>query len=218
MGIFSRLNTVIKSNLNSLVDKAEDPEKLTDQLIIDMKSELKKARRELVQTLGAAKRLDKDAKELEEEVERWEKKAILALKKGDEDLAREALKFKAKTVKKAEAARNQAATNQKRADDMKAQLEEIEQKIDDLEARKASLAASVRKARAVPGDDTDTGAFGELQRMAGKIDELDAEAEVHGLLDDGSADLDAKFRALKRKSGDQAVEDELASLKATLDD
>ena len=91
MGIFSRLNTVIKSNLNSLVDKAEDPEKLIGQTVIDMKAELKRAKRELVTTLGTSKRLDKEADELEEELGDWERKAVLALKTGDDDLAREAL-------------------------------------------------------------------------------------------------------------------------------
>ena len=77
MGIFSRMNRVIKSNLNSLVDKAEDPEKLIGQTILDMEAELKKAKKELVQTLGTAKRLVKKAKEHEEEALRWEEKAVL---------------------------------------------------------------------------------------------------------------------------------------------
>ena len=59
MGIFSRFNRVLKSNLNSMLDKAEDPAKLIDQTIIEMEKELKEARKELVQTLGASKRLDK---------------------------------------------------------------------------------------------------------------------------------------------------------------
>ncbi len=88
MGIFSRMNTVIKSNLNALVDKAEDPEKLISQTVIDMKAEVKRAKRDLVTTLGVAKRLDKEAAEVAEEVKSWEKKAVLALKSGDDTLAR----------------------------------------------------------------------------------------------------------------------------------
>ena len=66
MGCVNRLNTVLKSNLNALVDQAEDPEKLIAQTVLDMRAEMKKAKRELVQTLGAAKRLEKEAGDLEE--------------------------------------------------------------------------------------------------------------------------------------------------------
>ncbi len=225
MGIFSRLNTVIKSNLNALVDKAEDPEKLISQTVIDMKSEMKKAKRELVTTLGAAKRRAKEATALEEEVGDWERKAILALKTDDEGLAREALRRKAKASKKAQDVKARAAQQTSMVESMKDTLESLEKKIDDLEARKASLASQVRKAREVPdgmtpgsskfGSDT----FDELERMAGRIDELDAEVEAHGIIsDDDRGDLDARFAALEKEVGGDAVEDELSALKSKLDD
>lgn len=226
MGIFSRLNTVIKSNLNSLVDKAEDPEKLIGQTVIDMKAEVKRAKRELVSTLGASKRLSKEADEIELEVTSWEKKAVLALKSGDDDLAREALKRKAKSQQRLERVRGQAAQQASSADAMKDTLEKVEQKIDDLEARKSTLAGQVRRARDTPsvvaGGSSRFGSetFDELERMAGKIDQLDAEVEVHSLIDDSGerADLDARFAALGKSGADGAVEDELAALKAKLDD
>ncbi len=220
MGIFSRLNTVIKSNLNALVDKAEDPEKLIGQTIIDMKSEMKKAKRELVSTLGSAKRLDKEADELEDEVAKWEKKAILALKTGDDELARAALKQKARASKKSKEVRARAAATARTVDEMKETLENVEKKVEDLEARKSSLASAVRKSREVPGEGGKFGSetFDELERMAGRIDQMDAEVEAHDILDDGAAELDAKFRKLKKEHGEDAVDDELAALKAQLDD
>ncbi|MCB9602810.1 MAG: PspA/IM30 family protein [Sandaracinus sp.] len=224
MGIFSRMNTVIKSNLNALVDKAEDPEKLISQTIIDMKAELKRAKRDLVTTLGNAKRLDKEAAEAGEEVKSWEKKAVLAIKSGDDKLAREALKQKQRVTKKHEEVRGRAAQQLSMAEEMKDALERIEAKIEDLEARKTALASQVRKAREAP-DGVGGSRFGsesldELERMAGRIDQLDAEVESHSVLDDGpsKADLDARFRALEKTSGDVAVDDELAALKASLDD
>src|SRR5690606_15572807 len=125
MGIFSRFNRVLKSNLNGMLDKAEDPAKLIDQTIIEMGSELKNARKELVQTLGTAKRLDKKRAELEDEVAKWEDKAVLALKSGDEELAREALKMKMKVTRQAEDAARQAAEQDKAARQMQDTLEEI---------------------------------------------------------------------------------------------
>lgn len=225
MGIFSRLNTVIKSNLNALVDKAEDPEKLIGQTIVDMRAEMKKAKREMVSTLGTAKRLDKEADELEAEAADWERKAVLALKAGDEDLAREALRHKAKATRRAQDVRARASQAAASVEQMKDTLEKLEKKVEDLEARKQSLASSVRRARESPG----TGAggrfgsstFDELERMAGRIDELDAEVEAQSVLDEDGlsrAELEARFARLERTSGDAGVEDELAALKSKLDD
>ena len=145
MGIFSRFNRVLKSNLNNLVDKAEDPAKLINQTIVEMEAELKNARKELVQTLGTAKRLDKKRAEYDEEVAKWEDKAVLALRSGDEELAREALKMKQRSLKQAEDAGRQAAEQDKAARQMQDTLEDIESKIEDLKARKTTLAAKVRR-------------------------------------------------------------------------
>jgi phage shock protein A len=225
MGIFSRMNTVIKSNLNALVDKAEDPEKLISQTVIDMKAEVKRAKRDLVTTLGVAKRLEKEAAEVAEEVKSWEKKAVLALKSGDDTLAREALRQKQRAAKKHEEVKARAAQQLTMAEEMKDALERIEAKIQDLEARKTALASQVRKAREAPGGMSGGSRYGsdsfdELERMAGRIDQLDAEVETHSILDDGpsKADLDARFRALEKTTGDVAVDDELAALKRSLDD
>ena len=222
MGIFSRFNRVLKSNLNSLMDKAEDPAKLIDQTVNEMESELKSAKKELVQTLGTAKRLDKKKVELDAEVIRWEDKAVLALKAGDEVLAREALKFKQKATRDADEASNRAAEAEKAAFEMKDTLEEIEQKIDDLKARKGTLAAKVRRARQDPGGDPISGrggAFGDLERLSGRIDMLESEIEAHDVIDDPKErDIDARFRALERTQGTTKLDDELEALKRRLDD
>ncbi len=221
MGIFSRFNRVLKSNLNSMLDKAEDPAKLIDQTVVEMEAELKNAKKELVQTLGSAKRLEKKKKELDDEVARWEDKAVLALKAGDEVLAREALKMKQRTARQLEEADRQAAEQEKAAFEMKDTLEEIERKIEDLKARKSSLAAKVRRARQEPDDDAISGrggAFGDLERLAGRIDGLEAEIEAHGVLDDESTrDIEARFRKLERQAGTTEVDDELEALKRRLD-
>lgn len=222
MGIFSRFNRVLKSNLNNLMDNAEDPAKLIDQTIIEMESELKTAKKELVQTLGTAKRLEKKKEELEEEVARWEDKAVLALKSGDEELAREALKMKQKVTRQAEEASRQSATQEKAAFEMKDTLEEIEQKIEDLKARKSTLAAKVRRARQGPdelGTSGRGGAIGDLERLSGRIDTLEAEVEAHDVIDDPETrDIEARFRDLERKAGTTQVDDELEALKRRLED
>lgn len=222
MGIFSRFNRVLKSNLNSMMDNAEDPAKLINQTIIEMESELKNAKKELVQTLGAAKRLDKKKSELEEEVAKWEDKAVLALKAGDEELAREALKMKQRTQRHAEETARQAAEQEKTAFQMKDTLEEIEQKIEDLKTRKSTLAAKVRRARQDPGELGTSGrggALGDLERLSGRIDSLEAEVEAHDVLDDrDTRDIEARFRDLERRAGRTQVDDELEALKKRLEE
>lgn len=224
MGIFSRLNRVIKSNLNALVDQAEDPDKMIGQTVADMKAALSRARRELVEALGSAKRLENKELALRDEASEWERKAVLALESDDEDLAREALRRKAGALKEARNVRARAAEQATAADAMKAQLERIEEKLDDLKARQKTLAAQVRRARTqaaspsgAAGDRLGGGAFTDLERMADQIDQLDAEVEAHQLLEDPRrADVDAKFRALEAAEDDEGVEDELAALKAKL--
>jgi len=222
VGIFSRLNTVIKSNLNSLVDHAEDPDKLIGQTVEDMKAEVKRARRELVTTLGTAKRLEKKVDALEDEVEGWEEKAVLAVKSGDDELAREALRRKAKLKKEIETTRAQAAREASSADQMKDTLEKVEEKIEDLKARRGTLAAQVRKARETP-DDVSQGrngssSFDELERMSARIDQLDSEVEAGSVLDDPKrAEVDARFRKLEKTVDSGEVDDELAALKRRLE-
>lgn len=225
MGIFNRLNRVIKSNLNALIDQAEDPDKLIGQTVADMKSALGRARSELVAALGSAKRLEKKQEELEREAADWERKALLALEQDDEDLAREALRRKARALAEAERTRTRAAEQATTADAMRSQLERIEAKLDDLKARQKTLAAQVRQARERPpsagsavGDRLGDSAFSDLDRMADQIDQLDAEVEAHQILDDPNrAQLDARFRELATDREDEVIEDELAALKAKLD-
>ncbi len=224
MGIFSRLNRVIKSNLNALIDQAEDPDKMIGQTVTDMKSALQRARKELVEAMGSAKRLENEEAELEREAEDWERKAVLALEHDDEDLAREALRRKARVLREAGRVRERAAEQANAAEAMKDQLERIEHKLDDLKARQKTLAAQVRQARSEhadrtrpAGDRLGGGAFSDLERMADRIDQLDAEVEAHQLLDDPKrAEVDARFRALESEGHDDVVEDELAALKAKL--
>ena len=226
MGIFSRLNRVIKSNLNALVDQAEDPDKMIGQTVADMKSALQRARKELIAAMGSAKRLERKEDDLEQEANDWERKAILALEGGDEDLAREALRRKARASREARNVRERAAEQATAADAMKAQLERIEHKLDDLKARQTTLAAQVRRARSQrpdpaggAADRLGGGAFSDLERMADQIDQLDAEVEAHEVLEDPKrAELDARFRSLESEEGEDEVEDELAALKAKLRD
>src|ERR1700758_2834203 len=94
MGIFDRMGKVIQSNLNGLLDKAEDDKKLVELNLDEMDGQIKAGHQEVVQAIAAEKQLKKKVDDLQTEVDKWDKRAELALKSGDEALAREALKQK----------------------------------------------------------------------------------------------------------------------------
>ena len=224
MGIFNKMSRVVRSNLNALLDDLEAPDKKIDQIVADMKDALKQARKELVTTLGTSKRLDKKREEQEREAEEWEQKAILALENGDEELAKEALRRKQRATKDAQRTAELAAQQATAADEMKDTLERIEHKIEDVKARRTTLAAQVRQARAKPEPDvvgstvgTPGGAFSDLEQMVDRVDQLEAEVEAHQVLDSPSrAALDKKFRELEKDDDEDQIQDELAALKAKL--
>ena len=222
MGIFSRLNAVLQSNVGAALDKAEDPEKMIAQTVREMEDEVKNARKEIVTQLGTAKRLDKKKDELLAEAKGWEDKAVLALRQGDDDLAREALKRKQRSERDAAETEKQASAAAGAVDEMKDTLEKVERKIEEIKARKTSLASSVRRARDGSGVSTGTpglgGSFDELAKMTGRIEQLEAEVEAHDVLDDAKRlDVDAAFRKLEKSQRVDKVDDELAALKKKLE-
>ncbi len=222
MSIFDRMNRAVKANLNSLVESAEDPAKLIEQTVIDLEGELRRAKGDLVTQLGTAKRLQKKVIEAGEDVTGWENKAVLALKAGDEDLAREALRMKQSAKKNTDNLQTQANVAAAEASKLEATIETVEQRLEDLKARKATLIAQVRSAREASSAGSrlaGSGALADLDRLTGRIDQLEAEVEASAVIDDDPkrAEIEARFRALEKKTGGAVVEDELAALKRKLE-
>lgn len=227
MGILDRLGRSIKANLNSMIDKAEDPAKIISQTIEDMQDELKKARQEVVQALASEKQLEKKAGELVKDSESWERKAMLALEHGDEELAREALKRKKKAEGDAvetDRLRGQQSTY---VGELRASIEQLERKVEELKARRGTLAAQVSRSRTpstgdVLGESSSSAgpaspALARLKEMQDKIDGMEAEVEAHNLLDDPKrAEIEERFRKLERGETKDALDDELAALKRRL--
>jgi phage shock protein A len=226
MGILDRLGRSLKANLNSLIDRAEDPGKLISQTIEDMQDELKKARQEVVTALATEKQLEKKVADQVQEAEAWERKAMLALEHGDEELAREALKRKKKAegdAVEAERLRGQQGTY---VSELRASIEQLERKVDELKARRGTLAAQVNRARTTSTDPLgESGAsagpaspaLSRLREMQDRIDNMEAEVEAHNLLDDPKrAEVEERFRKLERGETRDQLDDELAALKRKL--
>jgi phage shock protein A len=233
MGIFDRMGKVISSNVNSLLDKAEDDTKLLELNLEEMGEQLKAGRQDVIAAVAAEKQLRKKADDLKVDVEKWEKRAELALKSDDEALAREALKQKKRTEAEYENAEKARADQRDIAIKMKEELERMEEKLDALKMRKGSIAARAQQARAGAGGESlgargGSSAFDNFRKMEEKIEGREQEnlamAEVEDAIGNGpeKKDLEDKFRDLERglsggKGGgtkkDAEIEDELAALK-----
>lgn len=237
MGIFDRMGKVISSNVNALLDRAEDPKKSLDLIVAEMKDQIGAAKKELVEGVAAEKVLRKKVEELDKEAEKWEKRAELALKADDEKLAREALVQKKRVVGERDRAEALRAEQRAAVLNMKAEMERMEAKYEELNARKGTLASQMKQARAGGGAEglgaKATGsAFAEFRRMEEKVEGAAAEVAAAREVDDAirgggmsAMDLEARFAALEgggggggrsaepEKPGGSAVDDELAALK-----
>ena len=226
MGIFDRMGKVISSNVNSMLDKAEDDKKLLELNLEEMAEQLKAGRQDVIAAVAAEKQLRKKCDDLKADVEKWEKRAELALKSEDETLAREALRQKKRcegemdTVEKARMEQRDTALK------MKAELERMEQKLDELKLRKGTIAARASQARAGSeelGAKGSSSAFDNFRKMEEKIEDREAQGAAMREVEDAlgtteKRDLEDKFRDLEHGGGgaskkDEAIEDELAALK-----
>jgi phage shock protein A len=231
MGIFDRMGKVISSNLNAMLDKAEDDKKLLELNLEEMAEQLKAGRQDVIAAVAAEKQLRKKVDDLNTEVEKWERRAELALKSDDEALAREALKQKKRAEGDVETVEKARVEQRDTALRMKEELERMEQKLDELKMRKGTIAARASQARSGGGSESlgargGSSAFENFRRMEEKIEGREQEslalAEVEEALGSGpeKRDLEDKFRDLERGLGggsgtkkDAAIEDELAALK-----
>lgn len=234
MGIFDRMGKVISSNVNSMLDKAEDDKKLLELNLEEMAEQLKSGRQDVIAAVAAEKQLKKKAEDMKAEVAKWEKRAELALKSEDEPLARDALKQKKRVETEYENVEKARQDQRDVALKMKEELERMEQKLDELKMRKGTIAARAQQARSGGGSESlgargGSSAFDNFRKMEEKIEGREQEglamAEVEDALGTGPAekDLEAKFRDLERGgdgSGkgagtkkDAEIDDELAALK-----
>jgi phage shock protein A len=236
MGIFDRMGKVISSNMNALLDKAEDPRKSIDLIVEEMKDQIRAAKKELVEGVAAEKILRKKVDDLDAESEKWERRAELALKAEDEKLAREALVQKKRIVGDRDRAESLRAEQRSAVLNMKTELERMEQKQQELNAKKGTIATQLKQARAGGGAEGlgakagSGGAFAEFRRMEEKIDGAAAEVQAHREVEDAilgdrtsAEELESKFARLEGRDGSPGaaaknasnpeLDDEIAALK-----
>lgn len=220
MAIVDRIVTIVRANLNDLLTRAEDPEKIINQTLMDMRQAQYEARMEVAQAMAEGKRLERDLKARRSEAQSWLEKAEQAVKAGREDLAREALKRKKAARDLADGFEEQLATHHAMIERLTTQMRALDAKIEEAERKRKLLIARQRRAQAQGTVNaamarTDTKeAFAAFERMetkvAGMEDRLEAERELAEALS-----LDDEFAALGE---DKEIEDELEGLRSRLGD
>ncbi len=207
MGIFERLKTVISSNINALINKAENPEKMLNQAIIDMNSQMVEAKTAVAKAIADEKRLEREAAENKAQAEEWERKAVLAVKSQRDDLAKEALLRKQEYDGYVNQLVPQIAAQKASIEKLKEKLKELQSKIDEANRKKNILIARARRAEAqekinqtMSSIDGNKSAFDTFDRMSQKVDELEAKADANQELEDFSsgASLDKQFEQLEK--------------------
>ena len=221
MGILTRMKTVFKSEVNAALEKVEDTEKILDQTVLDMQEQLAKAKQQVAVSIADEKRLERQYKENQTQVESWMEKAKLAVGKGNDELAKAALERKTEYEGLAAEYKNQWEAQKASVEKIKASLRELERKIDEARRQKDLLIARNKRAKAqkqihqtMAGMATNAGAFDTFERMKRKVDDEEARAEAAAEMTVGAeeATLDKQFAELEKAS----VDDELTKLKAQL--
>jgi phage shock protein A len=218
MSIMERIVTIVRANLNDILTRAEDPEKIINQTLMDMRQAQYEARMEVAQAMAEGKRLERALEAHQKEAQSWREKAEQAVKAGREDLAREALRRKKAAIDLAAGFEEQIAMHRQMIERLTTQMRALDAKIEEAERKRKLLIARQRRAEAQSTVNaamarTDTRkAFAAFERMEGKVanmeDRLEAEREL-----DEALSLDDEFAALRDES---EIADELARLRERL--
>ncbi|MCA9695077.1 MAG: PspA/IM30 family protein [Myxococcales bacterium] len=221
MGLWDRITTVFRSNVNEMISKAEDPEKMLNQAIVDMKGQLIEAKKQVAVAIADEKRLRRQYETEQTKATEWERKAMLAIKAGDDNLARAALQRKKSHQEITDDLKTQWEKQNAASEQLKGALRTLDSKIDEAQRKRNLLISRAKRAEAQKKiNETLTGinatsAFDTFDRMSQKVEQLEAESEAtYELTAAGQdADLNQQFKALEAGAG---VDDDLAALKAKM--
>ena len=176
MALLDRVATLIKANVNDLIDKAEEPEKLLKQLILDMQNQYLQVKTQLAVALADQHLLEKRRKENLENQQEWVRKAELALEKRTEDLARVALERSLSCETAAQNLAGQISSQADQVQQLKEALQRLERKVEETQGRAELLVAQQRRARVALRAQPVSGAQGDVavERMKAKVQQAEA--------------------------------------------
>jgi phage shock protein A len=215
MGILDRVSTLMRANINDLIDRAEDPEKVVRQLIVDMNSQLLQVKTQVAGSIADEKQLYARYQDNESKASDWQRRAELAVEKGQDDLAREALSRRNTFQQTADGFKEQYEQQAAQVETLKSALHQLEAKVQEAQTKEQLLIARARRAKAetkirttLSGLDQSS-ALGSFARIEEKVGRQEAQAAALGELSTDTTDR--RFELLEQ---DSDVDRQLAALKA----
>ena len=224
MSIFSRFSTMIKSNINDLINRAEDPEKMLNQIILDMRDQLAKAKREVAGAIADERKLKRQVDEATKQMKAWERRAVLAVQEGRDDMAKQALVRHEEQAEHVAAFQRSWEAQKQETENLKGSLRQLHEKIEEAKRKRNLLIAKQKRAQAqkriheTMSGLSDTSAFEAFNRMAERIEEEErrnlAQAEVNEALSGDT--LEQEFVRLEAGTTATDLDDKLLALKAKM--
>lgn len=221
MNLFSRIGRVVKSYTNGIVSAAEDPEKILDQALTDMQQDLVKMRQATAQVIASQKQLENKYTQAKTTADEWYSRAELALSKGEEALAKEALQRRKTYQTQADQWEVQLQAQKKAVEQLMGNTKVLEGKVQEAKAKKDTLKARAASAKTTKQVNEMLGSLGDssnayvaFEKMEEKVIAMEAEGEAIGMLGSGGSgdSLEAKFAMLEGTDTDA----ELAAMKKKL--
>lgn len=219
MSIFKRVGDLFKANVNDMIDRAEDPEKMIKQSIIDMEKQLTGATQALGQAMASEKAASNTLEKAKKTSSEWEEKAKIALKAGNQELAKKALSAKVSSDQSIAAFQQTYDSMHGQVTDLRARVEALRAKLEEAQGQQNILIARARTAdaqkdiaQAISGVDSKS-AFSRMEKMERKIEEKEAEAQAFSNISGDDILAKDEFKELATNS---SVDEELARLMAEM--
>ena len=216
MAIFERLSDLVRANINDLIDKAENPEKMVKQIIIDMEDQLRKATQGLGTAMGSLNQVKKQLENAEEQSNVWQGKAKACLEQGNEDLAKQALENKVKQDKMVAQYKEMSDSMEAQVNEIKSQVDILKTKLEEARSKQAMLVARSQMADAKSqmaktlGDMDSKSAFAKMDKMEQKIEQKESQADAFSQISGIEESENDPFAQMDREN---SVNSELEKLK-----
>jgi phage shock protein A len=219
MALMERVTTLLRANLNDLIDKAEDPEKMLRQLVLDMENQLLQVKTQVAIAIADQHILEKKTAEHQTAVETWKNKAALAVAKGRDDMAREALERSLSHAQMSKSFVEQLEDQRAEAEALRSAYHKLQQKLTETRAHCDLLVAEHRRARTV-GRSQQANAAARTEKGAASIDRYKSRIHVQQAANHASRELttgdslEDRFAMLERDQQVEALLEELKNKKA----
>lgn len=216
MAIFERLSDLIRSNINDLIDKAENPEKMVKQIIIDMEEQLRKSTQSLGTAMGSLNQVKKQLASAQEQSNNWQEKAKMCLSQGNEELAKQALENKVKQDQMVAQYQEMCNSMDKQVNEIRNQVDILKQKLEEARSKQAMLVARSQMADAKQkmaktlGNMDTKSAFAKMEKMEQKVEQKESQADAFSEVAGTEQSANDPFAQMEK---DSAVNAELEKLK-----